>query len=73
MEASSVTSTEDKAPSEDFASSSVKEQAAALSEHRPHSSEAAESRTAADDVMVQIRAGKSEVGLCQQICQLFCR
>ncbi|XP_069391960.1 MAP3K12-binding inhibitory protein 1 [Paralichthys olivaceus] len=41
---------------------SHKEQTTALSEHQPPSSEAMEeSNTAADDVMVQIKAGKSEI------------
>lgn len=40
---------------------SLKEQTTALSEHHPPSSEAAESKTVADDVMVQIRARKSEI------------
>ncbi|KAK2826537.1 hypothetical protein Q5P01_020751 [Channa striata] len=38
-----------------------KEQTAALSEHHPPTSEGAEGKTATDDVMVQIRAGKSEI------------
>ncbi|XP_049918608.1 MAP3K12-binding inhibitory protein 1 isoform X3 [Epinephelus moara] len=42
-------------------SSSLQEQTIALSEHHPPSPEAAESKTAADDVMVQIRARKSEI------------
>lgn len=48
------------------ASSSLKEWTTALSEHSAPGLE-----SAADDVMVQIRAGKSEVGLRQQISQLF--
>ncbi|KAG8013186.1 MAP3K12-binding inhibitory protein 1 [Nibea albiflora] len=40
---------------------SLKEQTAAPSERHPLSSEAAESKAAADDVMVQIRARKSEI------------
>ncbi|XP_071354649.1 MAP3K12-binding inhibitory protein 1 [Trachinotus anak] len=42
-------------------SSSLKEQTATLPEHHPPSSEATESKTVADDIMVQIRAGKSEI------------
>ncbi|XP_030574770.1 MAP3K12-binding inhibitory protein 1 [Archocentrus centrarchus] len=42
-------------------SSSGRTQAATQSEHHSHSSGAAESKTAADDVMIQIRAGKSEI------------
>lgn len=53
------------------ASTSLKEQTTAASERHPPSSEAAQSKAAADDVMVQIRARKSEVGPSQQICQLF--
>lgn len=45
----------------------VKEQTS----ENPHSSKATESKTAADDIMVQIKAGKSEVGFRQRICQLF--
>ncbi|XP_031582943.1 MAP3K12-binding inhibitory protein 1 [Oreochromis aureus] len=42
-------------------SSSSSAQTATQSEHHPHSSGATESKAAADDVMVQIRAGKSEI------------
>nr|XP_033497804.1 MAP3K12-binding inhibitory protein 1 isoform X1 [Epinephelus lanceolatus] len=42
-------------------SSSLQEQTIALSEHHPPSPEVAESKTATDDVMVQIRARKSEI------------
>uniref|UniRef100_A0A3P8P3N4 MAP3K12 binding inhibitory protein 1 n=1 Tax=Astatotilapia calliptera TaxID=8154 RepID=A0A3P8P3N4_ASTCA len=42
-------------------SSSSSAQTATQSEHHSHSSGATESKTAADDVMVQIRAGKSEI------------
>lgn len=61
-------------------SSSLLEQTPdALPELRPPpASEAAESKSTAtaataeaDDIMVQIRARKSEVGLSQQICQLL--
>uniref|UniRef100_A0A3Q3KLP7 MAP3K12 binding inhibitory protein 1 n=2 Tax=Monopterus albus TaxID=43700 RepID=A0A3Q3KLP7_MONAL len=53
----------DRSSTEDNAviASSLQEQTAALSEHHPHRSVSAESKTAADDVMVQIRAGKSEI------------
>ncbi|XP_047466340.1 MAP3K12-binding inhibitory protein 1 [Mugil cephalus] len=56
-----ASSTKDNTSDDSVTSSTVKEQTAAPSEHHPHSSEAAESKTAADDVMVQIRAGKSEI------------
>nr|XP_046269762.1 MAP3K12-binding inhibitory protein 1 [Scatophagus argus] len=42
-------------------SSSLKEQTTALSEYHPPNSEASEGKTAPDDVMVQIRARKSEI------------
>ncbi|XP_006798856.1 MAP3K12-binding inhibitory protein 1 [Neolamprologus brichardi] len=42
-------------------SSSSSAHTATQSEHHSHSSGATESKTAADDVMVQIRAGKSEI------------
>lgn len=69
--ADGVTSVKENTLDKGVSSSSVKEQTAVLSEHQDHNSEAAESKTSDDDIMVQIRAGKSEVGLCQQICQLF--
>ncbi|KAM6913203.1 MAP3K12-binding inhibitory protein 1 [Xenentodon cancila] len=56
-----VTAIKDKTTTEDLTLSSVKEQTAALPVHRHRSSEDTESRTPADDVMVQIRAGKSEI------------
>lgn len=72
VEAHRVTSsTKDNASVDAVTSSSVKEQTAALCEQHPPSPEDAESETGADDVMVQIRARKSEVSLCQQIRQLF--
>ncbi|XP_029349177.1 MAP3K12-binding inhibitory protein 1 isoform X2 [Echeneis naucrates] len=43
------------------ASDDVVTSAAALPEHHPPSSETTESKTAADDVMVQIRAGRAEI------------
>ncbi|XP_042372996.1 MAP3K12-binding inhibitory protein 1, partial [Plectropomus leopardus] len=46
---------------DDAVTSLLEEQTTALSEQHPPSSEAAESKTAADDVMVQIRARKSEI------------
>uniref|UniRef100_A0AAQ4P0E7 MAP3K12 binding inhibitory protein 1 n=1 Tax=Gasterosteus aculeatus aculeatus TaxID=481459 RepID=A0AAQ4P0E7_GASAC len=68
VEAHRVTSsTKDNASVDAVTSSSVKEQTAALCEQHPPSPEDAESETGADDVMVQIRARKSEVSLCQQI------
>nr|XP_043902653.1 MAP3K12-binding inhibitory protein 1 isoform X1 [Solea senegalensis] len=42
-------------------SSALKEQTAPLSDHHPACLEATESQASADDVMVQIRAGKSEI------------
>ncbi|CAK6965987.1 MAP3K12-binding inhibitory protein 1 [Scomber scombrus] len=55
-------STKDGTSDDAVASSSLKERKTALFEHGPPSSEAAaESKSAADDVMVQIRAGKSEI------------
>ncbi|XP_008293275.1 MAP3K12-binding inhibitory protein 1 [Stegastes partitus] len=54
-------SIKDSASDDAVTSSSVKEQTPAPSEQHPLISEAAESKTAADDVMVQIRAGKSEI------------
>ncbi|KAM9341510.1 MAP3K12-binding inhibitory protein 1 [Symphorus nematophorus] len=56
-----TSSTQDNTSDEAVTSSSLKEQPAASSEHHPPGSEAAESKTAADDVMVQIRARKSEI------------
>ncbi|XP_044022936.1 MAP3K12-binding inhibitory protein 1 isoform X1 [Siniperca chuatsi] len=56
-----TSSTKDNTCDYAVTSSSLKEQTTALSEHHPPSSEAAESKTAADDVMVQIRARKSEI------------
>lgn len=41
--------------------------------HRPPSSEAAESKTADDDVMVQITARKSEVGPSRRLVSCFLR
>lgn len=52
---------QDNKPNHAVASSSLEEQTAALSEHRPPGLEAAEGKTTADDVMVQIRARKSEI------------
>lgn len=56
-------STKGNTSDDTITSSSRSEETTALSEHSPVSSEAAESKTAADDVMVQIRARKSEVCL----------
>nr|XP_040055920.1 MAP3K12-binding inhibitory protein 1 isoform X2 [Gasterosteus aculeatus aculeatus] len=62
VEAHRVTSsTKDNASVDAVTSSSVKEQTAALCEQHPPSPEDAESETGADDVMVQIRARKSEI------------
>lgn len=52
-------------------SSSLTKQTSDSSAPLPLGSDAAESKTAPDDVMVQIKARKSEVGPSQQICQLF--
>ncbi|TDG99081.1 hypothetical protein EPR50_G00207190 [Perca flavescens] len=56
-----TSSTKDNASDDAVPSSPVREQTTALSEHYPPSPEAAESKTAANDVMVQIRARKSEI------------
>ncbi|KAI3367487.1 hypothetical protein L3Q82_026337 [Scortum barcoo] len=56
-----ASSTKDNTADDAVTSPSFTEQMAALSEHCPPGSEAAESKTAADDVMVQIRARKSEI------------
>ncbi|XP_029983216.1 MAP3K12-binding inhibitory protein 1 isoform X2 [Sphaeramia orbicularis] len=60
-----VSSAKDNMPEDAVASFSLKEQTAAPPEHCRHDSEAGESKTttaaAADDIMVQIRAGKSEI------------
>lgn len=61
MESEGVTSRKESTSDNAATSASPKEQTAASSEsHRP-GSEAAESKTPTDDVMVQIRAGKSEI------------
>ncbi|XP_014896964.1 MAP3K12-binding inhibitory protein 1 [Poecilia latipinna] len=59
MESESVASAKESASDKYVASPSPREQPAASSELRRPGSEAAESKT--DDVMVQIRAGKSEI------------
>ncbi|KAF1374604.1 hypothetical protein PFLUV_G00230830 [Perca fluviatilis] len=56
-----TSSTKDNTSDDAVTSSPVREQTTARSEHHPPSPEAAESKTAADDVMVQIRARKSEI------------
>ncbi|KAM4542971.1 MAP3K12-binding inhibitory protein 1 isoform 2-T3 [Odontesthes bonariensis] len=61
VDAERETSVKDNTSDEAVTSSSVKEHTAALPEHHRHDSEAAESKTPADDIMVQIRAGKSEI------------
>lgn len=66
-----ASSSKDNTSDEAVTSSSLKEQATVLPEHDLASSEDADGKVAADDIMVQIRARKSEVGLTQQICQLF--
>eukprot|EP00064_Thunnus_orientalis_P008766 superscaffoldBa00001068_g8789 len=58
---SHTSSTKDGTSDDAIPSSSLKEQTTTLSERGPPGSEAAGSKTAADDVMVQIRAGKSEI------------
>lgn len=71
MESEGVTSRKESTSDNGVTSASPKEPTAASSEsHRPGSA-AAESKTPTDDVMVQIRAGKSEVGPCRRIRQLF--
>ncbi|KAF0043993.1 hypothetical protein F2P81_003151 [Scophthalmus maximus] len=54
-------STRHNPPNDAVTSSSLEEQATLLSQHHPPSSEATEGEAAADDVMVQIRARKSEI------------
>ncbi|KAF7662919.1 hypothetical protein LDENG_00222900, partial [Lucifuga dentata] len=54
-------SAKENASDDDALSSSVKEQTAAPSEHHPPTSQPAQSTSPADDVMVQIKAGKSEI------------
>ncbi|XP_037551156.1 MAP3K12-binding inhibitory protein 1 [Nematolebias whitei] len=68
VEADGVTSVKENTLDKGVSSSSVKVQTAVLSEHQDHNSEhqdhnseAAESKTSDDDIMVQIRAGKSEI------------
>ncbi|MED6238411.1 hypothetical protein ATANTOWER_020324 [Ataeniobius toweri] len=61
MESEGVTSTEESMTDKSVTSPSPQEQTAALPElHRP-GSEAVENKTPTGDVMVQIRAGKSEI------------
>lgn len=57
-----------KAAAQDGASEKAVDSSAPAA-RRPSSSEAAESKAAAGDVMVQITARKSEVGLSQLFCQ----
>uniref|UniRef100_UPI0037E86635 MAP3K12-binding inhibitory protein 1 n=1 Tax=Semicossyphus pulcher TaxID=241346 RepID=UPI0037E86635 len=56
-----ASSAKDNTPDNAVTSSSLTEQTSALSEQHPPGSDAAESKTAPDDVMVQIRARKSEI------------
>ncbi|XP_030247925.1 MAP3K12-binding inhibitory protein 1 [Sparus aurata] len=56
-----ASSSKDNASDEAVTSSSLKEQATALPEHDLASSEDADGKVAADDIMVQIRARKSEI------------
>lgn len=56
----------DNTPDAAVTSSLFTPQTAELPDYCPLRTEASESRTPADDVMVQIRAGKSEVRLSQQ-------
>lgn len=56
-----ASSTKGTAPIDAVTSSSLMEQTSELSELHPPGSDAAESKTAPDDVMVQIRARKSEI------------
>lgn len=72
MESEDVASVKESTSDKSVASPSPKEQTAASSELQRPGSEAAESKTG--DVMVQIRAGKSEVGPRRcRIRQLFWR
>lgn len=54
-------STKDNTSDDVVTSSSAKDQTATISEQQPHGGEAAESKATSDDVMIQIRAGKSEI------------
>ncbi|XP_078134101.1 MAP3K12-binding inhibitory protein 1 [Sander vitreus] len=56
-----TSSTKDNTSDDAVTSLSVREQTTAMSEHQPPTPEAAGSKTAANDVMVQIRARKSEI------------
>uniref|UniRef100_A0A1A7XRS5 MAP3K12 binding inhibitory protein 1 n=1 Tax=Iconisemion striatum TaxID=60296 RepID=A0A1A7XRS5_9TELE len=56
-----VISVKDNTADNAVTSLSIKPQTATSPEHQRHSSEAADSRTSGYDVMVQIRAGKSEI------------
>uniref|UniRef100_A0A3Q3WIP4 Uncharacterized protein n=1 Tax=Mola mola TaxID=94237 RepID=A0A3Q3WIP4_MOLML len=56
-----ISSTQDNTSEHAVTSPLLKQHATALSDHCPSSSEAAGSKTAADDIMVQIRARKSEI------------
>ncbi|KAA8581932.1 hypothetical protein FQN60_008672 [Etheostoma spectabile] len=56
-----TSSTKDNTSDDAATSSPLREQTTALPEQHPSSPEDAESKTAADDVMVQIRARKSEI------------
>lgn len=68
---SRASSTMDVTPDDAVSTSSLRDPATTLYEHVPPMSESAGSQSPADDIMVQIRAGRSEVGWCQRICQLF--
>uniref|UniRef100_A0A672IRR7 MAP3K12 binding inhibitory protein 1 n=2 Tax=Salarias fasciatus TaxID=181472 RepID=A0A672IRR7_SALFA len=56
-----ASSVQDSTSDDVVTSSSAREQTAAPSEQHPHGGEAAESKATSDDVMIQIRAGKSEI------------
>lgn len=67
VDADGDTSTKlDSMPDAAVTSSLIKHQTTELPDYSPLRAEASGSKTPADDVMVQIRAGKSEVGLSQQ-------
>lgn len=62
-----TSSTKDVTTDDAVTSSSLREQMTDLSEFYPQTADDEDSKTAEDDVMVQIRAKKSEVGLRQQV------
>ncbi|XP_038149293.1 MAP3K12-binding inhibitory protein 1 [Cyprinodon tularosa] len=61
VESAAVTSTKENISDKAVTSPSSKEKTAGFSELSPPGSDAAETKTPTDDVMIQIRAGKSEI------------